>query len=181
MPQFIIAQVIGVVAAFFSAYSFQGKSAKSIMTIQFIGNALWMIHYTLLGGIMGCIINIICATRSYVYSLKGKYRFADSKYLTYFFMASALVCYVLTFTVGGTEFTFPKALFEILPVIALITSSYIFSLKDVSKVRKYSALFASPFWMAYDIFTLSIPGVVCECSAVISIIIAIIRYDKKSK
>ncbi len=181
MPQFIIAQIIGVGAASFSALSFQGKSSKSVVTMQFIGNALWVLHYLLLGGIMGVVMNLISGVRSFIYSLKEKYVWAESKALPFVFVALAAVCYILTFTIGGAEFAFPKALFEIMPVMALVTSTFVFNMKDVSKVRKLSAIFTSPFWMAYNIFTISIPGMICEGFAIISIIIAILRFDRKKE
>ncbi len=179
MPQFIIAQIIGAGAAGFSALSFQGKSSKSVVTMQFIGNVLWVLHYLLLGGVMGVIMNLICGVRSFIYSKKDKWSFAKHKGMPYIFVGLAAVCYVLTFTIGSVPFTFPKAFFEIMPVMALITSTFVFNMKDVSKVRKYSALFTSPFWMTYNIFTISIPGIICEGAAIISIIIAMIRYRKR--
>ena len=179
MNQYII-QAIGIVAMAFNVLSYQMKSQKNIIRMQFFGALLFAINMFMLNAVMGFILNSIGVIRAIVYSNKKFFR-AENKIWTYIFLVAYVCAYGLTFTVFKKEPTIKNLSVELLPLIAMYATTLSFSMKNSSDVRKF-VFISSPLWLAYNCINLAIGGALCEIFSLVSNITAILRLDvKKNK
>ena len=60
---YVVAQVIGFIAFFFSLFAFHRKKKNKILGNMIISNILNLIHYLLLGAYSGCITKVLAIIR----------------------------------------------------------------------------------------------------------------------
>ena len=175
----IIAQAIGIVAMCMIVFSFQMKTVKGVATCQFFGNLLFMVNYFMLGAIVGSVLNLLAMIRAYVFMNKEKLH-SDRWYWLLGFSITYVITYILSFTVFGTEPTAWNFILELLPIIGMVITTYSFQQKDAKMVRLLT-LVNSPLWLTYNIVSFTIGGIISECMGIASIIIGMIRLDRKKK
>ena len=173
----IIAQLIGIAAMAFNIFSYQQKTSRRVILFQLAGGSLFAVNFFMLGATMGGIMNVIAVMRAIIYANKEKFRATHILWFI-FFMVLYVASYILTFAVIGTPFTLWHALLEILPIIAMTASTISFRLQNANAIRKYG-LICSPSWLIYNIANLSIGAIICEVLSLVSIVIGILRLDKK--
>lgn len=173
----IIAQTVGIVAMALNILSYQMKKQKSIIVMQFFGAALFTVNMFMIGAIVGGFLNAVGAVRALIYSNKQKFR-ADKFIWVLGFGVLYLVSYALTFLVFDKEPTKLNLIIEFLPIIGMFATGIGFYLKEARSVRR-AGLVSSPSWLVYNIFNFAIGGIICEILALISIITAMYRLDKK--
>ena len=180
----IIGQVFGIIGMLFMISSYQVKGQRGLIFVQLFG-ALFFFHNFLLLGIAsgmvlaGMILNFIGILRCIVFSNKEKFH-AKNIWWLIGFVSSYFIAYALIFTVLGTEPNVENLLIELLPVIGM-TSSNISYYKDDARSVRLLGFIASPSWLIYDIFRPSIGGILTEVFSLVSITIALIRYDIKKE
>ncbi len=176
-PIEIVAQVISILAMFFNIISYQQKSHVRIMACQMIGCVLFGTSYFMLGATIGGILNIVGILRSVIFIFKERFR-SDKPAWLVIFIGLYITSYLLVFTVFGKEWTVFAAISELLPVIAMTALTIAFRLTDARTIRVFG-LIASPCWLLYNIISMSIGAIICEVLSLVSIIIGMIRLDKK--
>ena len=175
----LLAQAIGIVAMAFNILSYQQKTPKRVITFQLFGSALFAVNYLLIGAPVGMCMNIIGILRAVVYSNREKFR-ADRVAWLLLFIALFASSYLLSFTVFGMEFTLRNSILELLPVIGMSATTISFRLQNAATIRKFG-LISFPCWVTYNAVSGSIGGVICELFSICSIIIGLIRYDRKPR
>ena len=173
----LIAQAIGLLAMAFNIFSYQQKTRSRAIAFQLCGGALFAINFFLLNAIVGSILNVIAAIRAIVFLNKGKLK-ADHPAWLIGFTATYILSYVLTFTAFGKEPTLVNLIVEFLPVIGMTATTISFRLSDAKSIRKYG-LISSPSWLVYNIANFSIGAIACEVLSLVSIVIGMIRLDRK--
>ena len=173
----IIAQAIGIIAMMFNILSYQGKKQRTVITLQLIGASLFSVNFLMLGATVGGILNIIGAVRALVFVFKDKFK-ADRISWLIAFVTSYILVYILNFTLFGKEPTAFNLITEVLPVIGMLALNIGFRLKDAASIRK-CGLISSPSWLIYNIVAGSWGAIICETITLISIIVGMIRHDKK--
>lgn len=173
----IIAQAIGIVAMSLNIISYQQKEQRKIIIMQLFGAALFAVNMFMIGAYVGGILNAVGAVRAVVYSDKKKFR-TDRLIWVFGFGILYLTSYVLTFTVFGKEPTASNIIVEFLPLIGMFATGIGFYLTDAKSVRRMG-LISSPSWLVYNIFNFAIGGIICEILAIFSIIIGMLRHDRK--
>jgi hypothetical protein len=173
---FIIAQIMGILGMAMNIVSYQAKSKRNIISIQFFGSLFFTINMFMLNAFTGALLNLIGVIRAIIYANKEKIK--NIKPINFAFVFTYLASYVLTFAVFGKEFILFNIIIEILPVIAMIATTISFSKDSAKTVRKF-AFISSPSWLIYNCFNLAIGGILCEIFTLISTVIGIIRFDKK--
>lgn len=176
MYQFI-AQFIGIVAMAFNILSFQQKKQKSVILFQFLGATLFSVNFFMLSAPVGGILNTIAALRALIFINKKKMK-ADHILWLWGFVAVFFISYALSFTVFGTEWNVKNAIIEFLPVIGMTATTISFRLSGAKQIRLFG-LISSPSWLIYNIVNFAIGGIVCETLSLISIVIGLIRFDRK--
>ena len=173
----VLAQIIGIIAMVFNILSYQGKKQKSVIALQLVGCTLFCLNYLLLGATVGGLLNIIGTVRSVVFLFKDKIK-ADRPIFAVLFSIAFFSVYILNFFVFGKEITAKNLIIELLPVFASILLTLSYRLKSAAKIR-LCGLISSPAWLTYNITVGSIGAIICEVLTLSSIIIGIIRHDKK--
>ena len=173
----IIAQAIGIIAMSLNIISYQQKEQRKIIVMQLFGAALFAVNMFMIGATVGGILNAVGAARAVVYSNKKRFR-ADKLIWVFMFGILYLTSYALTFTVFGKEPTVTNIIVEFLPLIGMFATGIGFYLTDAKSVRRMG-LISSPSWLIYNIFNFAIGGIICEILAIFSIIIGMIRHDRK--
>ena len=175
----ITAQAIGIIAMAFNTLSYQQKNRSTVIAMQMIGTFLFCINFYMLGATMGCILNALAAFRALIFLNKEKVH-ADHWGWFAGFLAVYALSYAMTFTVFGTEPTLRNLILEFLPLIGMVAITISFRLSDAKAIRKY-ALISSPCWLIYNIANFSIGAIICEVLSLCSILIGMLRLDRKSK
>ncbi len=175
----ITAQIIGIVAMFFNLFSYQQKTRKGAIICQLFGTILFTVNFFMLGATVGAIMNFIGALRAVIFINKEKLK-ADHVGWFIGFTVVYLASYVLTFTVLDKEPTAMNFILEFLPVIGMVATTHSYRLTDAKAIRKFG-LISSPVWLIYNIANFSVGAIICEVLSLASIIIGIVRLDRKSK
>ena len=178
-PIEIIAQIIGIVAMALNILSYQWKNQRNIILTQFFGSGLFVINFFMLGAATGAIINLLAVFRAIVFANKKFFR-ADKVIWVVGFIAAFLASYAATFLVFGKGPTAFNLIIEFLPIIGIIATTISFYMKDAKAVRRL-ALISSPAWLIYNVTQLAIGGIICEAVSLVSIIVGMLRHDRKNK
>lgn len=178
-PIEIIAQVLSIVGMLCNVLSFQQKAQKRVIAFQLVGATMFTASYLLLGAYVGALLNFVAIIRAVVYMHKDKFRSEHIAWLVGF-TAVYLLSYVLTFTAFGKDFNLLNGIVEFLPIIGMVATTVSFRCKDAASVRKLG-LISVPSWFTYNIFNFSIGGLICEVFCCCSIVIGMIRLDRKKK
>ncbi len=173
----IIAQVIGILAMAMNILSYQQKKQSGVIAVQMVGASLFAIHFWMLGAMVGALLNVVAAVRALIFYYK-KQLHADHIAWTVGFEVVYFVCYALTFTVFGKAPTLPNLILEFLPVIGMTALMLGYRAKSAGAIRRFG-LISSPAWLIYNVVNLSIGAICCETVSILSIVIGMLRLDKK--
>lgn len=167
--EFWIIQAIGLLGNLLVIGSMQFNNRRVILLAQAAACVLWVVHYGYLGAMTAVFTNFISFTRSVVFYNNEKKWAKSSLWLALFVILFALNS-ILTW--DGPR--------SILPGIAMSLTTWALWTKNMRKTRLLH-LIQSPFWLSYDIITMSISCAVVEAIALISYCAAVYRYDIRGK
>lgn len=164
---YIVAQIIGFIAFTVSLIAYHRKEKKNILSNMLLSNILNLIHYLLLGAFSGCITKLLAIFRDYFIIFKEKHsKFSNKVYLMLFIL---LYIIAAVFTYNG--------ILSILPLIAAIIY-IIFIWNGNEVIIKKTAFFCNFLWLIYNVFVLSIAGIISNIISLLSTLIAIINTKK---
>ena len=175
----IIAQVIGIFAMVFNLLSYQQKTRNKAIIFQLFGTTLFTVNFLMLGAMVGGLLNLVGAVRAIIFINKEKLR-ADHIAWQIGFVIVYFASYILTFTVFGKEPTPFNFIIEFLPLIGMIATTISYRFTDAKAIRRFG-LISSPAWLVYNIANMAVGAILCEVLSLGSIIIGIIRLDRKDK
>ena len=185
-PYEFIAQAVGIVAMVIGVLSFQQKTQKNIVTMQFCSSILFAVHFGMIGAVIGCILNALGIVRAAVFAQREKHPWAAHICWLYIFSGACVAIYILIFTLLR-DAVYPDAppvladyIIQLLPVIGMIATTVSFRAKKASAVRALSFV-SSPAWLTYNIIGGSVGGSLTEIFVMCSIIIGILRLDRKKQ
>ena len=165
-PSFLIPQIIGFIAMLSGFISYQCKTRKGILTVQAAGSVLWTTQFLLLNSPTGAILNVLAILRNIVYSFKGKYKWVSSLLVPIITSGVFVVASLITY----------EGPISLLPMVGMIFSSVALYITNEKYIRLFS-LGVCPCWLIYDWQCGSVAGTLTETFNLISILIAIFRYD----
>ena len=165
----ILIQGIGFIALILVVLSFQKNSRSHTLIFLFISSMLFGIHFYLLGAYTGAALNGVGAVRALVFNLRDKYKLPGHVSVMWFFIG--------IFTLAGL-YTYSEP-FDVLPVIAMNIECFALWNRNTRHVR-FIFLTARPFWISYNIISMSIAGIVSEIFLIVSLSVAIWRFDKNA-
>lgn len=164
---YIIGQILGFIAFIVSIYAYQRVKKRDILLCMVISNIINLIHYFLIGAYSGCITKILAILRDLFIVLKEKNKSLSNLLF--------LIIFILIY-IGVSIYTFTNIL-SLFPLIAAIIYIIPTWLGD-SKTVKKTALFCYILWLIYNIYVLSIAGVIANIVSIASIIIGFKREIK---
>jgi hypothetical protein len=163
---FIIGQVLGFVAVALAILSYQMKTQRRLLLLK-LGNAVVnAVHYLFIGAISGMALNLVSPVKYLVY-LRRNTKGSNDKVIPILFTLITAAVGIITWTEWYSVFVFS----------GMVIHAFCMSFSDPQKVR-ISLLITSPLVIVYNVFVLSISGVVYESVAIASALIGIIRYRK---
>ena len=165
---YVIGQILGIIAIIIGFTSYQMKQQKHVLLLQFIVSGLFCVHYLLIDATSGMALNVIMFIRGIIYYFRNKFNWKEN-YTPIIFAIIVLVVSVISW----------QDWYSIFIVLGLFIHTLCMAMNDAQKVRK-SILITSPLVLIYNVFVFSIGGIIYESIAVISSIIGIIKFNKKS-
>lgn len=164
----ILFNAIGVISIFLQFMIFQMKCKKQIVFVGILSDIGWLSYFALQGDFISGTANIIGIMSKIIILLQTKYRWAESKLWNIFFVAFAAVFSVLTF----------KVWMDIFALMACTLSILAFFMTKENNIRKV-ALFAYCAFACNSISKLYVVALIADITALISCIIALIRYKNE--
>lgn len=163
----IVTQIVGIIAMFFSVFSFQMNTHKKIMLMQIGATLFFGIQYGLLGAVTGMVLDFVAIVRDVVFYYQDK-KWAAHKAWPYVFAIIFIIAGIITYEN-------PTSL---LMTAAMALNTFTFSFTKPVLVRS-TILISSPLVLAYNIFNFSFGGIINEVFVFISSIVGMLRYDIK--
>ena len=160
---------VGVAALIVALTSFQMNVPKKMVFLQLVSSTLFTIHFGMLKAVTGAAINIMSVVRAIIYAQTDK-KWAMHPVWTFVFVAVSFLIAVF----------FWEGWISLLPVLGAVCYTISFRMKTSKMVRLVS-LPSSPCWIIYNGIKGSLPGVITECYVIISILIGMLRYDRKKE
>ena len=164
-----IAQAIGALALILSLISFQMKERRTILLFQMLASLSCAVSLIMLGGIAGGILDVVAFSRTLVFSLSDRYKWAGSKICLFSYFALIIAVGILTWESGSIATLFA--------ILGTLLSTLALFMKSERNIRLISLLVAPP-WIAYNLIHSSCFGILNELIAMTSIIIALFRMRK---
>ena len=174
-----VAQAFGLVGMTMNILSFQRKEQKNIIFMQMVGSIFFAVNYFMIGAFAGALLNIVGIIRATAYWQRERFR-TDKLGWVFAFGAMYVAVYILSFVLFGTAGTPRNYAVELLPVVGMLITTVSYYLGEAKKVR-ILGLVNAPFWLTYNIINFAIGGIVTESVSLVSIIIAMCRYDFKKE
>ena len=165
----IVIQIIGFIGMFLSIISFQSKSYQKIIWIRVASEFVFAVQYFLLGAYTGMATNLTSCVTNSIY----RERIKRGKKTLGFQIAFGILFAVI----GILSWHGPVSLL----VIAAKILSTVANGNSNPKVLRIFNLIINPLWLIYDIIVFSLAGIFSDAFTIISIIIAMVRLDKKRK
>lgn len=165
-----LAQAVGAVGVILFLVSFQIKSNKALLAIQWLADLMFCIQFILLGAYSGCLSLTVMLLRNVILMCRDRRRWAQWKYW---------LPVLVGLTVLFTAFTW-DGLKSLLPMIAGVGSAIVFWKGNARAYRTANLFCASPCWLIYDIIVGSFAGILNETITLASIILSIIRFGWRS-
>ena len=165
------AQIIGLLAVATFLLSYQQKKRKNIIFLNATSRVLYIIQYIMLGAFEGAALDIMGTFSSVAAQNKDK-GFIRKHVKAVFILINAVI-----FLIGILLY---KNIFSIFPVIGVFLHTSAFWISDEKTIRRVSFL-GSPFWLIYNLASCAYGSAVGDLLTMVSIGIAIYRYDIKRK
>ena len=170
--QQITAQLVGFVAMTLCIGCFQCKSKNMLLALQLAGNAVFILHYVLLGAYSGCasLGLLVGSNLMLLFRIKGK-SWAQGWGWRWIFS-------ILTVLVGIATW---KNIFSLLPCAASVAFILTNWTCDGKVMRLGKLLLVGPGWIAYNIYVQSWSGIISEGIGMCSALIALCRYERRGR
>lgn len=163
---FIIGQIFGVLATCLTFLSYQANTKKRLLIVQSIGTLCTAVSYLFLGATSGLVLNIICIVRNVIFYFQRE----GSR--------STLIsgCTFALIMIGFGAY-FWQGWVSLLIMVALAANTVFLSFGRPQLLRK-SILATSAIMIVYNVFVISIGGIINEALAITSSVIGIVRFCK---
>lgn len=169
MPQFdnvyLIAQLIGFLGTIAMVIGMQQKKYNRIVFCKIFNEFVASIHYFLIGGYTGMVINLASCLTNGVYW----YRITKGKSTLIF----QIMFGALFVTLGALSW---QGWISIFVVLAKLISSVSLGIKNPRTIRILN-LISNPCWLVYNLYMGSAAGIVTDTLVTTSVIIAVVRLD----
>ncbi len=162
----VLYNFIGAIAICVKITETQMKKRSKIAFFASISYALWITYFILNGNFTNAIVNTIGMVQLLVFSQREKHKWADSYFWLAFFIVVQLVASVFTWS----------SWYSIFSITAGLISTVAYFVMDEKLYRYLFAVLIS-LWVINGIVYLYWIALIHDIFALISIIIAIVRYN----
>ncbi len=166
-----VANGIGVLAVLLFVLSYQLKNRRSIILCNVLSRGLYVVQYLLLGAFSGAVLDILGMIVSLI---------AQKKDVPAIQRRLPLVILLTDLTVLGVGLLLYESLFSLLPILGVLLHTGAFWMTRERSIRRISFL-GSPFWLAYNLHSRAFGSAVGDIITMVSIAVAVVRYDLLGK
>jgi hypothetical protein len=177
-PLFILGQIWGLCAMALIVISFQCKKPARLCIIQVCACLFFVLHYLFLGlngdaaAYAGMTQNAVGLLFRGVLALSEKKKSLLSPLVLAGLCAISAVVAILTY---------PGRLIALLPTVANFACIGCMWTKNSNTIRVTQLAIISPFWITYNVFTLSVAGILTESFNLVSIGIYYLRLHREKR
>jgi hypothetical protein len=161
----LLAQIIGFIGTIIIVFGMQQKKYGHIVFCKISNEFIAAIHYFLLGGYTGMLINFASCFTNGVYWYRNK----KGKSTLIFQIIFGIMFVIL----GALSWHGPISIFV---VAAKLISSVSLGINNPRIIRILN-LISNPCWLIYNIYMGSIPGIISDILVISSVVIAVVRLD----
>lgn len=165
---FIIAQIIGTFALIVLILSFQKNEKKTLLKYQSLSSFLYALQYVFLGAYTGCLMNLTCMARNIIFNTY------NNKKIPFYWLFL-----IIALMIGFSLITYTGVI-SLLPMLAVVLYSIATWYGNLKLIRCTDVISCSLF-IVYNIKVLAITGLIATIIELVSALIAIYRFDIKSK
>ena len=169
-----VSQLIGIAAVGLYLLSYQLKKRKQIVWATCISNAFYVLQYVLLGAFSGAVMDTLSTVGSFLAGKKNSPLFR--RYSRWF----ALLCFSLITVSGVVIAAVRRDWIELIPIVGALLQTGGLWFEDEQTIRKFG-LSAAPFWLVYNIISRAYGAAIGSMLAIVSSLIAILRYRKNKE
>ncbi len=170
----VVSQIIGLFAVGLYLLSYQLKKRSHIVWATCVSNALYVLQYLLLGAFSGAVMDLMSTIASFFAGKKNAPKF--KKYAKW----TALINMLLIIAAGITISVIQKDLVELIPIAGALLQTGGLWFENEQTIRKFG-LCSAPFWLIYNYISQAYGAALGSVIAIVSVIIAMVRYRKKSE
>jgi len=166
-----IANAVGILAVIVFVLSYQQKTRRGIVICNVISRGLYVVQYLLLFAFEGAVLDVLGMIASVLAQKK------DTLFIKKHLKAVIIGINAVIVIAGLLLY---KNIFSILPMMGVLLHTGAFWLDNEKHIRRISFL-GSPFWLVYNLVTGAFGSAIGDIMTMVSIGIAMIRYDFKKK
>jgi len=164
---FVIAQILGIIALIIVAISYFLKSKSRFLMMQVVANFFYASSFFVLGAYVGAGIVAISIFRCIYLYFAEKYSFKYTRQYLLIFIALYIVMTIV----------FWKNAFDIMPLFTSITFTLAYTIKDLQLMR-WVLIIPNSVLVVYNILTRTYSNALLDLMEVIVIILSIIKFRK---
>ena len=166
-----VAFIVGITAVVIYLLGYQQKTRKRIIILNATSRALYILQYLLLGAFEGAVLDIAGIISSVLAQKKDK-PFVKKHLKIYIIGVNLLIVVMGLLTY--------KNVFSLLPIGGVLLHTSAFWITDEKRIRQVSLL-GCPFWLVYNLISRAYGSVIGDALSILSLVIAIFRYDIKKQ
>ena len=166
-----IAFVVGIVAVIFYLLGYLQKKRNRIILFNVTSRVLYIIQYIILGAFEGAVLDVAGTVSSVVAQKK------EAPFIKKHIKLAIVVVNLFIVAMGLVTY---KNLYSILPVIGVVLHTGAFWLDNEKTIRRVSFL-GCPFWLLYNFISGAYGSCIGDILSMVSIGIAMYRYDYKKE
>lgn len=163
----ILANIIGIAAVILCVLSYQFKTRRGIIFFNASSRIFYVLQYILLGAFEGAVLDVVALLVTLLAQRK------DRGWLKRHPKGIIWAANVFVVAMG---LLFYQNCYSLLPIIGVLFETGAFWLDREQQIRLVSFL-SVPFWLAYNLLFAAYGSAVGNVMTLVSIGIAIIRYD----
>ena len=163
----ILANIIGIAAVAMFVLSYQLKTRRGILLFNAGSRVFYVLQYILLGAFEGAVLDIVALLVSVLA------RHKDSGWLKKHPGLTIVGANVFVVAMGLLLY---QNIFSLLPIFGVLFETGALWLNKERQIRCVS-FFGAPFWLIYNLISGAYGSAVGNVMAMVSIGIAILRYD----
>lgn len=161
----IILNAFGVIAILLKVSEFQLKSRKFIFLFASLSALCWVMYFLVQGDFVSMFINLICMINIIIFLQRDKYKWANSKWLLYIFIA-------LQLTLGIISFKYWHDIFAIVGGVLTTLSYFVLNKKTYRIIN----VFNMSCWVSNSISKMYLLALINDSFALVSVIVSIFRF-----
>ena len=166
-----IANAVGVLAVVLFLLSYQQKKRANIVIFNASSRVMYTVQYLLLGAFEGAVLDVLGIFIS-IAAHKKNTQFVR-KHIWWFIIISNLLML-------GAGLALYKNIFSIFSILGVMLHVDALWFSDEKKIRRMSII-GSPCWLIYNFASKAYGSVVGDALSIVSIAVAMFRYDFKKK